>query len=72
MTDPRITKLGELAASKGIIRPIPPRKILWFDDHGCVVNLCTDMTHWLTMGTPTLSTRAVTYLLCDVDGEVSL
>jgi hypothetical protein len=70
MNDPRITELEELAASEGIMLPMPPRMILWFEDHGCVVDLVTGKAHRPTVGLPTASGRAVSHLLADHVGEL--
>jgi hypothetical protein len=70
MTDPRITELEESATAEGIILPIPPRLILWFEDHGCVVDLHTGIAHRPTVGLPTASGRAVSHLLADHVGEL--
>jgi hypothetical protein len=72
VNDPRIQELEELAAAEGIMLPMPVRLILWFEDHGCVVDLHTGKAHRPTVGTPTPSGKAVAYLLTDHVGAFAL
>ena len=72
MDDVRVQELQDFAASEGIMLPMPVRLILWFEDHGCVVDLVTGKAHRPTVGTPTPSGKAVAYLLTDHVGEFAL
>jgi hypothetical protein len=72
MDDVRVAELEELAAAEGIMLPMPIRLILWFEDHGCVVDLHTGKAHRPPVGLPTASGRAVSHLLADHVGELAL
>jgi hypothetical protein len=72
MDDVRVQELQDFAASEGIMLPMPPQMILWFEDRGCVVDLHTGIAHRATVGTPTPSGRAVSHLLRNVVGEFGL
>ena len=75
MTNPRAQELLDLAASEGFNLPIPITMILWFEDHGCVVDLHTgkaSRAHGASpQWQPTPSGKAVAHLLQHERGEVT-
>jgi hypothetical protein len=72
MTDPRITKLEELAESEGLQLPMAPQLIVWLEERGYVVCLHSGKASRPTVGLPTASGRAVSHLLAHEVGEVAL
>jgi hypothetical protein len=72
MNDVRVMELEQLAESEGVDLPMPIRLILWFEDHGCIVDLATGIASRPTAPTPTPSGVAVAHLLADYVGEFAL
>jgi hypothetical protein len=67
MKDPRIVELEELAKAEGFRLPMPADLIIFFEDHGFVVDLPSGQVHRGTVFTPTSSGRTVSHLLKNVE-----
>lgn len=61
--DQRGAELRELATAENIRLPMPIEMILWYEDRGFVVDLCTGQATVPNVGLPTPSAKAVTHLL---------
>lgn len=72
MRDPRITELEELARDEGLTLPLPIDLIVFFEKRGRIVDLTSGRVTHATVGLPTPSGKAVSHLLRNAIGPVSL
>ena len=72
MNDPRAQELLDLAAAENMRLPYPVDYILFLEDHGRMVDLCSgEVLYSLPVAVPTANAQAVLHLLAGVEGAVN-